>query len=83
MDSYCSCCFAAEKIIDIRKRAEPPLYVVLEQRMSGGLGSPEAQTEGLLTEWTMLARHTKRVHGAASTYYRKWADTSMIMTNIT
>ena len=45
--------------------------------------TPEAQTEALLTEWMMLARHNKRVHGDASTYYRKWADTSMIMSVIT
>ena len=51
---------------------------MLKQKMSGGVGSPEAQTEGLLAEWMMLARHDKRVHGEASTYYRKWADTSMI-----
>jgi hypothetical protein len=60
-----------------------PLNVLLEQRMSGGVGSPEAQTEALLTEWMMLARHNKRVHLAASTYYRKWTDTSMIMSIIT
>jgi hypothetical protein len=51
--------------------------------MSGGVGSLEAQMEGLLTKWMMLARHNKRVHGAASTYYRKWPDTSMIMSIIT
>ncbi len=45
--------------------------------------SPEAQTEALLSEWMMIARHNKRVHEAASTYYRKWADTSMIMSIIT
>jgi len=31
----------------------------------------------------MLARHNKRVHLAASTYYMKWADISMIMSVIT
>jgi len=52
-------------------------------RMSGGVGSPEAQTEALLIEWMILARHNKRVHLAASTYYRKLADTSKIMSIIT
>ncbi len=40
--------------------------------------SPEAQTEGLLNEWMVLARHNKRVHEEASSYFRKWADVSMI-----
>jgi len=31
----------------------------------------------------MLARHNKRVHGAASSYNRKWANTSRIMSVIT
>ncbi len=59
---------------------------MLEQGMSLGnqmMQTPEAHTEALLTEWMMLARHDKRVHEAASTYYRKWADTSMIMSIIT
>ncbi len=45
--------------------------------------TPEAQMEALLTKWMMLARQNKKVHEAASTYYRKWADTSMIMSIIT
>jgi hypothetical protein len=45
--------------------------------------TPKAQTEALLTEWMMLARHNKRVHEAASLYLRKWADTSMILSVIT
>ena len=40
--------------------------------------TPEAQTEALLNEWMVLARHNKRVHEEASSYFRKWADVSMI-----
>jgi len=50
------------------------LYVVLEQRMS----RPEAQAEGLINEWMVLARHNRRVHDEAESYFRKWADESMI-----
>jgi len=40
--------------------------------------TPEAQTEGLLNEWMVLARHSKRVHEEASCHFRKWSDVSMI-----
>ncbi len=40
--------------------------------------TPEAQTEGLLNEWMVLARHNKRVHEEASCYFRKWADVGMM-----
>jgi hypothetical protein len=41
------------------------LYVVLEQRMS----RPEAQAEGLINEWMVLARHNRRVHDEAASYF--------------
>ncbi len=59
---------------------------MLEQGMqlcNQNVQSPEAQTGGLLTKWMMFARHNKRLHEAASMYYTKWADTSMIMSIIT
>ncbi len=34
--------------------------------------TPEEQTEGLLNEWMVLARHNKRVNEEASSYFRKW-----------
>ena len=42
------------------------------------MSSPEAQTEGLLNEWMVLARHNRRVHDEAASYFRNWADASMI-----
>ena len=39
---------------------------------------PEAQTEGLLNEWMVLARYNKYVHAEESSYFRKWADVSTI-----
>jgi len=40
--------------------------------------TPEAQTEALLNEWMVLARQYGRVHDEAASYFRKWADASMI-----
>ena len=42
------------------------------------MSSPEAQTDALLNEWMVLARHNRRVHDEAASYFRKWADASMI-----
>ena len=42
------------------------------------MSSPEAQTEALLNEWMVLARHNRRVHDEAASYFRKWAEASMI-----
>ncbi len=43
--------------------------MLLEQRML----SPEA----LLNEWMVMARHNRRVHDEAASYFRKLADASM------
>ena len=40
--------------------------------------TPGAQIEGLLNEWMVLTRHNKHVHENSSSYFRKWADVSMI-----
>ena len=32
----------------------------------------------MLNEWMVLARHNKKVHDEAASYFRKWADASMI-----
>ncbi len=61
-----------------RERAGRLIYVKLEQRMS----SPEAQTEALLNEWMVLARHNRRVHDEGASYFRNWADARMIVDRI-
>ena len=42
------------------------------------MATPEAQTEGLLNERMVLARHNKRMHEETSSHFRKWAGMSMI-----
>ncbi len=42
------------------------------------MSTPDAQTEALLNEWMVLARHNRRVHDTAAGHFRRWADASMI-----
>jgi hypothetical protein len=55
----------AEKLDD-NPGAPAALYVALVQKMS----SPEAQTEAILNELMVLARHNRQVHDEAATYFR-------------